>query len=229
MVLLLVWAGCGHSSEQQARNMNSFHGYLRYSVEATSEDSTDVATFYMFSPRYVELWMNDGFLRMIETGGASRGNILIDRQQQLAYQIDTVHQQVYRGVYSNFEEASDELQAMMPDHYRPALENLQNDTTIAGLHCTEYLVIRSGYTRYGTDTRVWITNDLHVQPQRFDIETDVNRATTPLPLYLGASEGLVVRMQYETDGLMITYDLSAWDSTLTNTDIFTLPEGWDVH
>ena len=64
------------------------------------------------------------FLRMIETGGASRGNILIDRQQQLAYQIDTVHQQVYRGVYSNFEEASDELQAMMPDHYRPALEKI---------------------------------------------------------------------------------------------------------
>jgi hypothetical protein len=213
LVGLSLFIACNAPTEKVEDNTMQkmpevFVGHVRYEIEVVSSDSADVTTFFTFSPRSIDIWMGDSTFRMVEHGGVSRGNIAIDLRKSTAYQIDTLQRKVFRGAYSDFNNASEDLQRLMPDHYRPVLQSTGKQKTIRGLACTEYQVIRSGFTRPEANTVVWVSNDISLPSSRFDIETSVNRVTSPLPMYMGVQEGTVVELIYQIDGMEVRYSMN---------------------
>jgi hypothetical protein len=234
-LLLIFWlfAACKSSADQHDETVAvnkpaDFIGHVRYEVEVISSDSTDVQTFFTFSPRAIDIWMGDSMFRMIEHGGVSRGNIAIDLRETTAYQIDTIQKKVFRGVYSDFNNASEDLQKLMPDHFRPVLQSTGNQKTIRGLACREYRVVRSGFTRPEAKTVVWVTNDISLPSGRYDIETGVNRVTSPLPMYMGVQEGTVVDLIYELNEMEVHYSLHIISQDALPASFFSPPAEYTV-
>lgn len=212
----------------QADQAKVFTGHVQYEIEVASSDSDDIRTFYTFSPSSVDIWMGDSTFRMIEHGGVSRGNIIIDLRKTTAYQIDTLQGKVYRGAYSDFNNASEDLQRLMPDHYKPLLQSTGKEKTINGLKCTEYQVIRSGFTRPEANTKVWVSTDIQLPSCRFDVETSMNRVTSPLPMYMGVQEGSVVELIYQVDNMEVKYTLNIISEDPIPASFFEPPVEYNV-
>ena len=106
---------------QQVSPVASFTGKAIYKVEAISDKPHDISIFYRFNPSVIEIGFGDSVVRILETGGSSGGNVLIDLRQTAAWQIDTIDKVVYQGNYSDLSDAPPALKATMPDHFQPVL------------------------------------------------------------------------------------------------------------
>ena len=208
---------------QQVSPVASFTGKAIYQVEAISDKPHDISIFYRFNPSVIEIGFGDSVVRILETGGSSGGNVLIDLRQTAAWQIDTIDKVVYQGNYSDLSDAPPALKATMPDHFQPVLHSTGEQKMIGNWNCTKYEVIRSCFIRPGVPTTAWITNDILLPGCRYDVETDVNMVSAPLPLYMGVAEGTVVVLEYATDGLLVRYLLDTVESLPTDDNFFQLP------
>ncbi len=203
-----------------------FMGKAFYSVEAISERQLDVSTFYRFNPGKIEIGFGDSVVRIVESGGSSKGNILIDLRKTTAWQIDTAERAVYQGNYSDLSDAPAALKATMPDHFKAVLQPTGAEKLIGGWNCTGYEVVRSGFIRPGVPTTVWVTRDILLPGCRYDVETDVNMVSAPLPLYMGVAEGTVVMLEYTLDDLLVRYTLDSVAALSPKDDFFTLPTSY---
>lgn len=234
--LSLILSACnkqGTTTEQTHGNIEiPLTGYksgkLVYTVKVNSPDSNEINTFYHFNPASIEMYFSGNKFRMIEYGGLSYGNILLNNETKEVFQLDTLNKIAYRGVYSDLASADAKLRELMPDHFAPTMEPTDNIDTILGFPCRQYKILRSGFIRSQNDTYMWVTDSIQLPPARYDIETPINKVITPLPLIIGYSKGTVLRLTYQVDEMEIAYEVSDIQLEKVDSSFFTIPEDYEI-
>lgn len=233
LILMLVFlnAGCGNNRsnktpDEKRVEAELFFGKIAYSIKFESEDTNLLQTVRPFSPEKTDIWFAENKFRMIEHGGASRGNILVFSDKQEAWQIDTVEKIAYLGEYSDFDDPGEELMDMMPDHFAPTLESMHETETIQGYPCEKFKVVRSGFIPADDEAFVWITNAIRFPSSRFDVQTDINRVTVPLPLYLGYNDGAILKMRIANKRYAAIYEVTEMHKSNSDPSVFLIPEGY---
>lgn len=216
----------GPAVEKPEIQIPDFSGKVTYSIRFESSDTNLLQTVRPFSPEKTEVWFAKNKFRMIEHGGASRGNILIFSDKKEAWQIDTIEKTAYLGEYSDFDHPGEELMDMMPDHFAPTLEAMNATETIRGFECTKYKVTRSGFIPADDEAYIWVTDKIRFPSSRFDVQTDVNRVTVPLPLYLGYNDGAIMKMRIANKRYAAIYEIVELNNSDINPVIFNIPEGY---
>lgn len=203
-------------------------GMIAYSIRVSSPDSNNIRIFYDFNPEKINLYFKGEKFRMIESGGLSKGNILLDNSSIEVFQLDTANKIAYKGVYSDLASAHAQLQKVMPDHYAPTIEDAQETDTILGYACKKYKVIKSGFTRAQNATFIWVTDSVIFPSARYDIETEINAVTTPVPVLIGYRDGLIMRMAYTADNMDITYEISELNTNFQDEKLFVIPDNYEI-
>lgn len=227
LLLVLIWGGCTQKKESPSAKadpvVDTFEGRLTYLIRVEQADSNYLKRFFQYVPERVDIWMQDSMFRIQENGGASKGNIVINLKDDVSWQIDTIEKTIYQGLYANLDDAPESIKTTLPDHYRAVLEPTGNSEEINGFSCDEYRVTRSGFLSPDAGAMVWITKDLQLPSCRFDIETDVNRVSMPLPIQIGVDGGTVMRLSYAQGDQTIVYELTGIDDSEVTDEVFTLP------
>ena len=232
-VTAVGFMSCAGDPEKQTEEKSTqpqqseFSGEVIYSASVVSPDTLDRRNFFIFAPSQIEIYFSPDKFRMIEHGGASAGNILIDKNSREVWQIDTVKHIVHRGQYSDFNMANEDLRKSMPDMFSPAIERTGEKENIAGYECEKYIVIRSGMLPEGQTAVFWATSSLHFPSSRYDIQTPVNRATVPLPLLIGYNEGAILKMEIMTATMKVIYTVTTLTEQ-TEPSVFTLPQNYSL-
>lgn len=230
-VILLFVVGCGNnqpksSAEETSAKAELFFGKVTYTTKFESPDTNLLQTVRPFSPEKTEIWFAENKFRMIEHGGASKGNILVFTDKKEAWQIDTTDKIAYLGEYSDFDDPGEELMDMMPDHFAPTLEAVHETETIQGFSCEKFKVIRSGFIPGADEAFVWITNEIRFPPSRYDVQTDINHVTVPLPLYLGYNDGVILKMRIANKRYAAVYEIIEMNKSISDQHVFSIPEGF---
>lgn len=236
VVICLTFSACNKQessieqtpSKSESAIAKSITGKLVYYVNVTSPDSNDINTFYHFNPSSIEMYFSGKHFRMIEHGGLSFGNILLNNETKEVFQLDTLNKIAYRGVYSDLATADVKLRELMPDHFAPTVEPTDSMDTILGFPCRQLKILRSGYIRNQGDTYMWVADSIQLPSARYDIETPVNKVITPLPLILGYSKGVVLRLVYQVDEMEITYEASDIQLHIMDSSYFTIPSDYEI-
>lgn len=210
------------------QNVPVFQGKIIYEASARAEHPNDLKLFYDFSPTKIEVWFSGTKFRMVETGGLSKGNILLDTEVKKAWQLDGIKKIAFEAVYSDLDNASEILKREMPDHFSPTVEHTHDTDTILGYVCKKLAVLRSGFVRSESETYLWVTNEIVLPPSRFDIQTEVNKVTVPIPISIGYKEGTVLKMQIDDEGLVVTYEVTEIDFSPIAPSFFKIPNDFII-
>lgn len=210
------------------KNIPVFQGTLVYEAEAQADDTNELRLFYDFSPVRVSLYFADDKFRMIESGGLSKGNILLHASEKKVWHLDTIRKIAHSGVYSDLDNASDILKDQMPDHFSPTVEDTHETDTILGFVCKKLEVVRSGFVRSDSKTFLWVTDAFQLPHARYDIQTDINKVTAPVPVSIGYKEGTVLKMQIDDKGLIVTYTATKTDTATLASSFFEIPSGYTI-
>ncbi len=203
-------------------------GRLVCSVMVTSDDSNDIKVFYDFNPHKTELFYKGDKFKMIEHGGLSLGNIILDNSNFSVYQLDTINKIAYTGEYSDLATANSQVKELMPDYYAPTVAETGESDVILGYTCKKLKIVRSGYVRANTDTYIWVTDSIIFPPARYDIETDENAVITPVPMLIGYQNGTVMRMTYAADSMQVTYEITEIQQMPLSDSLFMIPENYEI-
>ncbi len=227
LLLVLIWGSCAQKKESPPAKadpvVDTFEGKLSYRIRVEQADSNYMKRLFQFVPERVDIWMQDSMFRILEHGGASKGNVVVNLKEDVSWQIDTNEKTIYQGQYANLDDAPESIRTTLPDHYRAVLEATGNSEEINGFSCNEYLVTRSGFLSPDAEARVWITKDLLLPSCRFDIETEVNSVSMPLPIQIGVDGGTILRLTYSQSDQTIVYELTDIDDSEVADEVFTLP------
>jgi hypothetical protein len=180
--------------QEETMHRKMFHGKITYTSTTISPDTVFLATISTFSPHAVDMYFNGTAVRMIEHGGLSNGNIIVLPELGEAWQLDSVKKIAYLGEYSDLGDPSDALKDLMPDHFSPTVKRTGKKETIMGIPCTEYYIERSGVIPKDDSATIMVANTITFPSMRYDVQTEINHAAVPAPLFLGFEEGAVMRL-----------------------------------
>lgn len=203
-----------------------FYGMLRYSATLKTDDSTLAASLRTFSPDHVDVYFDAQHFRMIEHGGLSHGNILLDREKQQAWQLDTIHKLAYIGEYSDLGDPSPALKELMPDHFAPTVEATGKKEIIGGLSCSQFLVLRSGVIPKGDTAYIWAADERIFPSCRFDFQTEINQVAVPPPLFIGHETGAVLRLEVISKRYTRIFEVTELKENYFPEGIFEIPDGY---
>lgn len=203
-----------------------FYGQLQYKVTATGGDSNSIALFFEFAPNMIDIYYKNNLFRMVERGGLSNGNLLINQSTHEGWQLDTVQKIAYKGEYSNLDSATDKLKELMPQHFSPDVEATGDTDTIAGILCEKYKVIRSGFIPENAQAYFWATKNFIFPPSRFDMQSEINRVSVPPPLNIGYKYGAILKMQILENNITVTYTATYLKETNLPDSIFIIPDAY---
>lgn len=228
--LILIIFSCKQTSNSAEENNNSektperiFYGKLQYKVTATGSDSNSIALFFEFAPHTIDIYYKNNLFRMVEHGGLSNGNLLINQSLHEGWQLDTLENIAYKAEYSNLDSATDKLKELMPQHFSPDVEATGEADTIAGILCEKYKVLRSGFIPENSQAYFWATKEFIFPPSRFDMQSEINRVAVPPPLNIGYKYGAILKMQIIENNITVTYTATYLQETNLPDSIFTIP------
>ncbi len=211
------------SSENETKEL--FYGKIVYTSSLDCSDSVLRSSLLLFSPGSVEVFIAENKFRMIEHGGLSHGNILIFTDIKEAWQLDTVNNIAYLCEYSDLGDPGATLKNTMPDHFAPTVEKTNEKETIAGVPCTKYKIIRSGFIPASDEAWLWAADNLKFPSVRFDVQSEINRATVPPPMYIGFEEGAVMRLMVKSKSYSRTFEVTELGKNNFPEHIFEFPAG----
>ena len=236
IICITVLISCKETADKQnTKEAGSKHGVVEESegivecsVIVTSPDSNDIRTFYEFNPAKTEMYFKGDHFKLVEYGGLSAGNILLNNADYSVYQLDTMHKIAYRGVYSDLASANAQVKELMPDHYEPTVEETGETEIILGYTCKKLKVTRSGFVRANGNTYMWVTDSIIFPPARYDIETDFNKVITPVPMLIGYRNGTVMRLTYMADSMEVKYEITRLTLMPLQDSVFEIPSDYEI-
>ncbi len=222
-----LFSGCNQSDSEDAPiNKEIFYGKIVYTSSVKTDDSVFISNMSAISPNKIEIYCNDTLFRMIEYGGLSHGNIILNNNKKEAWQLNTENKIAYTGDYSDLGDPGADLKDLMPDHFRPIVEATTEKETILGHVCTKYNVLRSGFIPTDNQAYMWVADDMRFPSMRYDIQTEINHCAVPAPLIIGYEEGAILRLTVETKTYSRTYEVIELAKNDFPSGIFVLPEGY---
>lgn len=228
-----VLIACNNTKEEPvkeevitATNKNIFGGEIIFSSTIITDDSVLAASLNTFSPGRVDIYLDSIHFRMIEYGGTSHGNVIINKQTKEVWQLDTTKKIAHLGEYSDLGDPSGVLKSTMPDHYAPTVELLNETATIAGHICDKYRIVRSGFIPENDKAFIWVARDIKFPSSRYDIQTEVNRSAVPIPLYLGYEDGAVLKLMVQSKNYSRTFEVTELKENYFPIGIFEIPENY---
>ncbi len=200
---------------------------ITYDISCTGSNSTGVELFKASSPVKVNISYSGNLFRMLEEGGTS-GYVLADFDKKEAYLLDTLNRTATKATYTDIEESmqDENMQKMMPYHYRPQLKETSETEIICGYNCRKYKVLKSGFVRAYAKADVWITDKLLLKPMRYDFQTDYKRILNPLPLQLGVDKGTVMKAVVDENDVIVTYKVTSSSTEMPDETLFVVPEDY---
>lgn len=212
--------------QEEVMNRKMFYGKITYTSTTSSPDSVFLATISTFSPHDVDMYFNTSAFRMIEHGGLSNGNILVLSELGEAWQLDSVKKIAYLGEYSDLGDPSEALKDLMPDHFAPTVAPTGKHETIMGIPCTEYHIVRSGVIPKGDSATIMVANTISFPSLRYDVQTEINHAAVPAPLFLGYEDGAVMRLTVTNKRYVRQFEITALEENAFPEGIFEIPANY---
>ncbi len=209
-----------------AKDIPVFYGKVVYASSVQSNDSVLQSSLTNFPPQKVELYFGENKFRMIEYGGLSHANIIIYSDKQEAWQLDTATKIAHLGEYSDMSDPNGALKETMPDHFAPTVQKLGETENISGFICHKYKIIRSGFIPENDEVHIWVTHEFKFPSSRFDVQTEVNRSTVPLPLYIGYPDGAILKLHVHNEHYDRTYAVTEIKKELLPDSIFFIPANY---
>lgn len=230
-VIFLSASACKNHPEPETQVQENsprtlFYGKVVYSSEAVSSDTVLVNSLNMFTPHTIEVYFDSTHFRMIEHGGLSHGNIIIDKLLKEVWQLDTVKKMAHLGEYSDLSDPSSVLKSTLPDHYAPIVEKTNDTSTICGYVCEKYKVVRSGFIPEKDSAYIWVAKDIRFPSSRFDIQTEINHAVVPPPLYLGYEEGAILKLEVNSKNYTRIVTVESLNENMFPEGIFEIPDNY---
>ncbi len=232
LLLSFVWS-CGNNDEgstdtsaEDISNKTVFYGKVTFVSHMETADSALAQSLKTFSPDSVDVYFKKDTFRMIEYGGLSHGNIVLYRQLQEAWQLDTVYKLAYLAEYSDLGDPSKALKDLMPDHFAPTVESTGEKETIAGIPCTKYRITRSGVIPKEDSAYIWAADRMVFPSSRYDVQSEINHAAVPPPLFIGYEAGAVMRLMVVNKKYTRTFEVSTLKENYFPEGIFDIPEGY---
>lgn len=214
------------ATETPAAEKKVFYGKVTYVSRINTDDTVFAQTMHTFSPTEVELYYSENEFRLIEHGGLSHGDIILYRDKQEAWQLDSAKQIAYLGEYSDLGDPSAALKDLMPDHFAPTVEATDEKETIAGIPCKKYKIVRSGVIPKGDTAFIWVAETIVFPPSRFDIQTEINHVAVPAPILIGFENGAVMRLQASNSRYVRTIEVSELKENYFPEHIFDIPANY---
>lgn len=214
------------AGSEDTKNKKVFYGKVTFVSRMETADTVLAQSLKTFSPDSVDVYFQKDSFRMIEYGGLSHGNILLYRQLQEAWQLDTVNKLAYLAEYSDLGDPSKALKDLMPDHFAPTVESTGEKETIAGIACTKYRITRSGVIPKEDTAYIWAADQMVFPSSRYDVQSEINHAAVPPPLFIGYEAGAVMRLMVVNKKYTRIFEVSTLQENYFPEGIFDIPEGY---
>ena len=222
-----IFNACKEKQKEVIQNTKPlFYGKIVYSSTFESPDTVFKLNMEAISPYKIEVYIDENNFRMIEYGGLSHSNLILDKSIKAAWQLDTIKKLAYLGEYSDLGDPTAELRDLMPDHFKPIVESTNEKETILGHPCTKYKILRSGFIPADNEAFIWVADDFRIPASRYDIQTEINHAAVPAPLILGYEDGAIMRLTVKTKSYTRSFEITELQKDLFPTGIFEIPEGY---
>ncbi len=223
----LLYSSCKEKQPEVAEvSKTLFYGKIVYSSVFETADTVFKLNMEAISPYKIDVYVNENNFRMIEYGGLSHSNLILNKELKTAWQLDTIKKLAYLGDYSDLGDPNAELRDLMPDHFKPLVETTNEKETILGRSCTKYKIIRSGFIPDDNEAFIWVADDFRIPTSRYDIQTEINHAAVPAPLILGYEDGAIMRLTVKTKSYTRIFEIIELQKDYFPTGIFDIPEGY---
>ncbi|HMU70627.1 MAG TPA: hypothetical protein PLL28_05595 [Chitinophagales bacterium] len=228
ILMTASFISCGDENQADEKtpaplNRSMFYGKITYTSTTSSPDSVFLATMSTFSPHAVDIYFGKSAFRMVEHGGLSNGNILVLPESGEAWQLDSTKMIAYLGEYSDLGDPSDALKDLMPDHFAPTVKATGKTANILGIPCTEYYIVRSGIIPKEDSATIMVANTINFPSSRYDVQTEINHAAVPAPLFLGYEDGAIMQMTVVNKRYTRKFEITALQENYFPEGIFDIP------
>ena len=224
---LLISNGCKEKQPEVAEvSKELFYGKIVYSSIVEAIDTVFKLNMEAISPYKIDIYVDENNFRMIEYGGLSHSNLILDKTDKAAWQLDTIKKLAYLGEYSDLGDPNAELRDLMPDHFKPIVEVTNEKETILGHACTKYKILRSGFIPNDNEAFIWVADDFKIPASRYDIQTEINHAAVPAPLIIGFEDGAIMRLTVKTKSYTRSFEIIELKKDFFPAGIFEIPEGY---
>ena len=99
---LLISNGCKEKQPEVAEvSKELFYGKIVYSSIVEAIDTVFKLNMEAISPYKIDIYVDENNFRMIEYGGLSHSNLILDKTDKAAWQLDTIKKLAYLGEYSD--------------------------------------------------------------------------------------------------------------------------------
>ena len=219
----------GNDTLKNKADTVALYGSITYDVSCTGSNKDGVDLFKTFSPVAVSIYYSNDKFRMIEKEGTA-GNIIADANNKQILFLDTLAKTATKATCTDMEKAmqDEKMRKLMPSYYRAVLEETPETSTICGIKCKKYKVVKSGFVKAYATAVAWITNDIILKPMRFDFQTKNRRVLTPLPLQLGIDGGTILKTEVNENNVIVTYTAVSVNTDKPSDNLFVLPEKYQV-
>ncbi len=231
-VVVIFSLACTFSSCKEKQSLvipdtkELFYGKIVYSSEIESDDSVFIINMEAISPYKIEIYVDENNFRMIEYGGLSHSNLILNKTVKAAWQLDTIKKLAYLGDYSDLGDPNSELRDLMPDHFKPLVEVTNEKEVILGHPCTKYKILRSGFIPNENEAFMWVADDFRIPVSRYDIQTEINHAAVPAPLIIGYEDGAIMRLTVKSKSHTRSFEIIELQKDFFPSGIFSIPEGY---
>ena len=223
----MISNGCKEKQPEVAEvSKELFYGKIVYSSIVEATDTVFKLNMEAISPYKIDIYVDENNFRMIEYGGLSHSNLILDKTLKAAWQLDTIKKLAYLGEYSDLGDPNAELRDLMPDHFKPIVEVTNEKETILGHPCTKYKVVRSGFIPNDNEAFIWVADDFKIPASRYDIQTEINHAAVPAPLIIGFEDGAIMRLTVKTKSYTRSFEIIELKKDFFPAGIFEIPEGY---
>lgn len=232
IIFNFVFTSCDKKTKEQVKKDEQtvqrtlFSGKIVYSSYTDSEDTVLKNTLLAFSPNSVDIYFGENAFRMVEHGGLSHGNVIVYTDKKEAWQIDTLKKIAYLSEYSDLGDPGATIKKNMPDHFAPTVQKTTKTKRIAGIMCTEYEIIRSGFIPAGDVASIWVADSILFPSCRYDFQSEINRSAVPPPLYLGFEEGAVMRLEVKNKSYTRVFAVTEISENNFPPGIFNIPDDY---
>lgn len=206
---------------------NYFLGEVEYKVSFGGSNREGLESLKIFSPTHVKIMFGQQGFRLIETGGLDH-HVLLDFSQRQAYLLNVAEKTASKVNYYSLDDNVEQMQAVLPYHYRTELAATGQTATICGQACREYKILKSGFVRAGATGTVWIAEAIKFRPSRYNFENDTRRVISPLPLSLPIPTGAILKAEIIEDNVSLTYEAVSLKPATPAAEVFSLPADYKI-
>jgi len=217
-----------NESEKTVEVKTAPYASVIYDITCEGKNNTGVELFRAFSPEKVRVCYSDNLFIMNEEGG-TLGYVIADFDKKEAFMIDTINKKATKAIYTDVEETmrDENMQKLLPNHYRPKLRETSDKEVILGYNCKKYEVLKSGFIRAYAKAEIWVTEELLLKPMRYDFQTDSKRIMTPLPLQLGVEKGTVMKAVVDENDVVVTFFITSLSLEKPDDALLSIPVGYE--